>query len=81
MTVVLLRVSAAVAFLAAVVAFAVPVGLVSDTQCGSLPQAAFNDFRVCSDAGRPRLYTSIALACVAAVLGLVSSLVRPRPRT
>jgi len=80
-TMVLLGVAAGVAFVAAVVAFAVPVGLVSDTQCGSLPQAAFNHFRVCSDAGRPRFYASIALACTAVVLGVVSLFVRARPRT
>jgi hypothetical protein len=80
-TVRLLQVAAAVALLAAVAAFAVPVGLVSDTQCGSVPQAAFNHFRVCSDAGRPRLYAAIALACAAVVLGVVSLVVRIRPRT
>jgi hypothetical protein len=78
--VMLLRVAAVGALLAAVVVFAVPVGLVSDTQCGSVPQAAFNHFRVCSDAGRPRLYTSLAFACTAVVLGVVSLFVRPRVR-
>jgi len=79
-TVVLLRVVAVVAFLAAVVAFAVPVGIVSDSECGSVPQAAFSHFEVCSNAGRPRLYTSIAFACAGVALGVVSLFVRRRPR-
>jgi hypothetical protein len=81
LTVMLLHVAAAVALLAAVVVFAVPVGLVSDSECGSVPQAAFSHFQLCSDAGRPRLYTSTALACAAVVLAVVSLFVRLRTPT
>ncbi len=69
---ILLRVAAAVALLAAAVLIAVPVGVVSDSQCGSVPEATFSRFKVCSDAGRPRFLVSIALTCVAIVVLAVS---------